>query len=70
MLFSAFHPDARNLFVAGAHPEAQQWGVPAGTWLGSPAVEATGFRAAAFSRDGRLLVTAGYENQLRVWAMP
>jgi WD40 repeat protein len=33
-------------------------------------VEATGFRAAAFSTDGRLLATSGYENQVRVWALP
>jgi serine/threonine protein kinase/WD40 repeat protein len=69
MLSSAFSPDGRTLFVAGAHPEAQQWGLPEGTWLGTPAVEATGFRAAAFSQDGRLLATAGYENQVRVWAL-
>jgi WD40 repeat protein len=70
MLFSAFHPSGRSLVVAGAHPEAQQWGLPEGRWLGAPALEATGFRAAAFSEDGRLLATAGYENQIRVWALP
>jgi WD40 repeat protein len=70
MLFSAFSPDGRTLVLAGAHPEAQQWGLPEGTALGAPAVEATGFRAAAFSRDGRLLATAGYENQVTVWALP
>src|SRR5262249_25602260 len=61
MLFSAFSPDGRTLVGAGAHPEAQQWGLAAGAWLGTPAVEATGFRAAAFSADGRLLATVGYE---------
>jgi WD40 repeat protein/predicted Ser/Thr protein kinase len=70
LLFSAFSPDGRSLVVAGAHPEAQQWGLAAGAWMGTPAVEATGFRAAAFLKDGRLLATAGYENQVRVWALP
>jgi WD40 repeat protein len=70
LLFSAFGPDGRTIVAAGAHPEAQQWALPEGTWLGAPAVEATGFRAAAFSNDGRLVATAGYENQIRVWALP
>jgi WD40 repeat protein len=70
MLVSAVRPDGRAVVVAGAHPEAQQWELPAGDWRGAPAVEATGVRAVAFSRDGLFLATAGYENQIRVWELP
>jgi serine/threonine protein kinase/WD40 repeat protein len=69
LLFSAFRPDGQTLVMAGAHPEAQQWSVPDGAWLDTPAVEATGFRAAAFSRDGQRLATVGYENQIRIWEL-
>jgi WD40 repeat protein len=69
MLFSAFHPDGRTLVVAGAHPEAQEWQLSERRWQGAPAVEATGFRAATFSKDGCLFATVGYENQIQVWSL-
>ncbi len=69
-LCAAFHPDGRSVAVGGGNPGFHYHRLPTGGRLPAPAVESTGWRSMAFSADGRLLATTGYEGQVRVWAMP
>jgi WD40 repeat protein len=69
-LRAAFHPNRQSLVLGSGNPIAEHRSVPSGKHLPTLAAEATGYRALAFSADGRYLATVWYESQVRVWALP
>jgi WD40 repeat protein len=72
----AFHPDGRRLASVGgsslAYPEktpgeVKLWDVDAGRAVLTPAGHTATVKAVAFSPDGKLLATAGADQQLLLW---
>jgi WD40 repeat protein len=65
-------PDGRRVLTAardvqmGKH-EAQMWDLANGEPIGSPMIHASTVSAAAFSPDGRWVLTASWDNTARVW---
>jgi len=72
----AFSPDSQRLAMAvrtageqGPLDRVQVWDLPTGKLIGRLKGQAGGLEALQFSPDGTLLVTAGRDGSVRVWAV-
>jgi WD40 repeat protein/serine/threonine protein kinase len=65
----AFSPDGTTSLTSRTYEpsEATLWEFPTGTGEVVPKVRSPGVRAMAFSRDGKMLVTAGADGTAQVW---
>jgi eukaryotic-like serine/threonine-protein kinase len=65
-------PDKQSILVGHPHglPSfvAQLWSLPSGDMLGEALKHEAQIMAAEFSRDGRYLMTAGRDQQVRIWS--
>ncbi|MCY2995082.1 MAG: serine/threonine-protein kinase, partial [Planctomycetota bacterium] len=67
---AAFDPRQQLALVGRGVRECQLWSLPEWRQQPCPAVHPEGCRSVAFSADGRCFVTAGYDHNVRLWAMP
>ena len=67
----ASSPDRSTVLIGESNERllstAQLWSIPSGRAMGKPLRHDSRIMAAAFSRDGGIVVTGGYDQQVRVW---